>query len=252
MFRSVIGLITIIPWVACAAENPPTSGTDTDFSIGVSGNLDLTPYKSKLHQYSVLPVINYDNDRWYIQGGEGGVYLLNDDSNELKIKAFYDSQQFSPKDMHGALRQLHSRHATMMAGASYQRITPIGAIYTQLAADTLDHSNGLTGNLAWLYQYEYQGWTLVPEIGADWANAQQNRYYYGVSAHESRRSGVARYRPNQSMTPYASLIVDYAFTPHWDTYFSVRAERLAATVRNSPMVGRGYSGSLNLGINYNF
>lgn len=254
MTRKCLCMLCFFPLLTQAADmiSPKNVENDTDFSLGIAGNLDVTPYKTKQHKYSVLPVINYDDDTWYFQGSEGGVYLMNNDSNELKLKAFYDDREFDPKDSHGALRRLHSRHATMMAGASYQRITPIGAIHVQLAADTLNNSKGLTGNLAWLYQYQHQGWTLVPEIGVDWANAQQNRYYYGVTKKETRRSGIKSYRPNQSFTPYAGLTVDYAFGTHWDSYINGRGDWLASTQRNSPMVGHDYGWSLTWGVNYNF
>lgn len=245
--------LLVAPAFVQAADTPPQNTTnDTDFSIGVAGSLDVTPYKGKMHHYSVLPVINYDDDTWFISGNEAGYYLWNDDTNELKIKAIYDGHEFNPKDTHGAYRRLHSRHSTVLAGLSYQHVTSFGALRAQIAADTLDHSNGITGNLAWLYQYQNHGWTLVPEVGLDWANAQQNRYYYGVSAKEYRRSGIRRYNPNASVTPYVGMTADYAFSRHWDTYVSGRSEWLSSTLRDSPMVARGYAWSMTLGVNYNF
>ncbi|BDH44393.1 MltA-interacting protein [Salmonella enterica subsp. enterica serovar Choleraesuis] len=255
MTRTSLCLLCFLPLFAQAADSTPPANDDsgTDFSLGVAGGVNVTPYKSKLHKYSVVPVINYDDKTWFLHGNEGGLYLMNDDVNELKLKAFYDDSEYVPNDAHGAYRHLHSRHSTMMAGASYQRITPIGAIHFQLAADTLNHSKGLTGNLAWLYEYDNGGWTVVPEVGMDWANAQQNRYYYGVTDKEMRRTGIKSYRPGASVTPYMSLTADYAFsgTP-WDTYLNGRTDWLAATQRDSPMVGHDYGWSLTWGINYNF
>ncbi|MGV3344280.1 MipA/OmpV family protein [Enterobacteriaceae bacterium LUAb1] len=229
-------------------------GTDNDieFSAGIAGSVTRSAYDARQYNYNLFPVINYDNDIWYIEGAEAGYYLLNDERNELRLNAFYDDNEFIAKNGRGALRHLRSRHATIMAGFSYQRITPIGAFYVQLAADTLNHSQGLAGNLAWLYLYQQQDWVLASELGVAWANAQQNRYYYGITQKEAIQSGLSDYRPHQSMAPYTKLVIDYAFSPHWDSYIKGGVDFLSSTQRNSPMVKYNQNYTITWGINYQF
>ena len=56
--------------------------------------------------------------------------------------------------------------------------------------DTLNNSNGLVGDVTYLYKFNLDALTLVPGVGVMWNSKNQNKYYYGVSANESRRSGL--------------------------------------------------------------
>lgn len=236
--------------LSCAAASGAQAA---DISLGLNGSVSGSPYKAKHEKYTLLPSFSYDNDIVYIEGAEAGYYVLNDDVNELKLKAYYDGQSYDSNDGHGAMmRSLNDRRATMMSGASYQYTTPFGAFHTQVAADVLNHSKGVTANFAYLNMLPFGGVTVVPEIGTDWANGQQNRYYYGISGEEARRAGIASYRPGSGFTPYASLTLDYNITPHWETYAAARVDWLPSTVRSSPMVDRDQTYTFTLGVNYNF
>lgn len=224
-----------------------------DISLGINAAISSSPYKAKHMDHQVLPTFSYDNDVWYIENAEAGYYAINDDINELKLKVYYDDRSYDPGDGHGAvMRSLNDRRSTMMAGASYQYTTPVGAFHVQLAADTLNHSKGVTGNFSYLSMLRYHSLTVVPEIGADWANAQQNRYYYGISSEEARRAGTDTSRPGSGFTPYLSLTLDYQFTRNWETYASARIDRLSSSVRKSPMVEHGKNHTFNVGAKYNF
>lgn len=231
----------------------PTYSMATDFALGAGGFLSTSPYNAKKDDYSLWPVINYDDDTWYIQGDDAGRYLINDDVNELKIKAFYYDLSYKSKHGRGeAMRSLNNRESTVMSGMSYQRTTFLGAFHVQLAGDVLNNSQGVMANFSYLNSVQLGLMSLIPEIGVNWANAQQTRYYYGISAQESRRSGLNQYDPSANVTPYVALTADYKLTSHWDTYASARTDFLPATVRNSPMVGQNETYAFSVGINYAF
>jgi len=232
----------------------PFFGTAADFSLGLGGFLTTSPYHAKRDDYSVWPVVNYDNDIWYIQGDEIGGYLINSDTNELKVKAYYFDQDYKPKNGRGrAMRRLDKRQNTIMSGVSYQYTGAYGAIHTQVATDTRNRSQGVVANLAYLNLVQLnKRLSLIPELGLDWANGQQTRYYYGISPGESARSGLTTYRPSANATPYVSLMTVYNVTPQWDTYASARSNFLPATVRNSPMVNADRTYAFAVGVNYNF
>ena len=80
------------------------------------------------------------------------------------------------------MRHLDDRKSTMMAGLSYAHFTQYGYLRTTLAGDTLDNSNGIVWDMAWLYRYTNGGLTVTPGIGVQWNSENQNEYYYGVSA----------------------------------------------------------------------
>lgn len=224
-----------------------------DISIGIIGSMDTSPYHAQTHDYSVMPLFAYDNDSEYIEGAEVGYYVINDDRQELRLKAYYDDTAYHNSDGHSdAMRGLQNRKATMMAGVSYQFTTAIGAFHSQLAADTLNHSNGLTANASWLNQLNVSRLILSGELGSDWANGKQTRYYYGISDAESRRSGLSRYHPKATFIPYINLTAQYPLAEHWQSFIALRSNFLSATVRHSPMVNQQQTYSLSSGLSYDF
>ncbi|EIC81971.1 MipA/OmpV family protein, partial [Serratia sp. M24T3] len=49
------------------------------------------------------------------------------------------------------LKRLKKRHGTLMAGLAYSYNAEWGTIRTTLTGDTLDNSNGIVGDVAYLY-----------------------------------------------------------------------------------------------------
>lgn len=231
----------------------PVPSIAADIALGSVGTLDISAYKAKRENDSLLPVVSFDNDIVYIDGDEAGYYLVNDDVNELKLKTFYFDSSYRAKDGRNiGMRRLDNRYSTMMSGISYQRTTPIGAFHTQLVADTLNKSQGIIPSASYINLITFNALSIVPKLGVDWANGQQTRYYYGISQQEAQRSGMVAYRPHASFTPYASVVIDYRFVSHWEGYISARRDFLSSTVRNSPMVDRNNTYAFALGVNYNF
>lgn len=241
MLRLLIILISLPPGV-CFAE----------VSLGVEGGVTGSAYRAS-NQYWALPYLGYDNGRVYIAGTEGGLYFINNDHHELKVKAYYYPDEFVASDARTAsLRKLSDRHSTLMSGISYMYTGTWGAIATSAAVDTLNNSKGVVTNVAYFAKEVRGNVTFVQEIGVEWSNSQQNRYYYGISTAESQRSGERQYRPGSDFTPYANVALDYLFTSRWETYAELSGKYLPSTVRNSPMVNKTISLALTVGVIYNF
>ncbi len=143
------------------------------------------------------------------------------------------------------MRHLDDRKSTMMAGLSYAHFTQYGYLRTTLAGDTLDNSNGIVWDMAWLYRYTNGGLTVTPGIGVQWNSENQNEYYYGVSRKESARSGLRGYNPNDSWSPYLELSASYNFLGDWSVYGTARYTRLSDEVTDSPMVDKSWAGLIS-------
>ncbi|NUU64551.1 MipA/OmpV family protein [Enterobacteriaceae bacterium BIT-l23] len=229
------------------------SGEGADFSLGLQGGSYGTAYKTRHADYWVLPYIGYDGETWYIDGTEAGYNIVKNDSHLLRAKVYYYTTEYRSRDgRNRAMRSLSSRHSTMMAGLSYQYTTPWGAFSTTVGGDTLDNSNGMTINAAWIAMKQWGGFTLVPEVGVDWSNAQNTRYYYGISHQESARSGLKAWRPHDSYVPYLQLAMNYAWTPRWNTWGEITGRFYPSTIRNSPMVNKNGVVELTIGASYTF
>lgn len=223
-------------------------------SVGVGAGVGMSPYKQYDTPYLPFPVIHYDDGNFYIRGLGAGIYGYNDGVNKFSVDLNYSPFEFKPGDTDNSqMQRLNRRRDTMMAGASYTFDSDWGRFGAKLAGDTLDHSNGWIGDLNYHYKFDLDGgMTFTPGFGMEWASANQNRYYFGISSAESARSGLRSYQPGSTWQPYVDLMLNYAVTSSWNVYVQGRYTQLNSTITNSPMVNKSYIGHIAVGTSYTF
>ena len=245
-----IKLLALGVFIATSAS---AAHADGKLTLGAGVGVVEHPYKQYDADVYPVPVISYESDNFWFHGLGGGYYLWNDTNDKLSVTAYWSPMYFKPGDSYNSqMRKLDRRKSTMMAGLSYVHNTQYGFLRTTLAGDTLDNSNGITWDLAWLYRYTNGNLTLTPGIGVEWNSDNQNEYYYGVSRHESRRSGMRSYDPDSSWNPYLELSANYRFLGDWSVYGVARYTRLSDEITDSPMVDKSWSGLISTGITYTF
>lgn len=221
-------------------------------TFGAQGEANFTPYRQYTTQYSVLPYIGYDNSHVYIDGTEIGAYLIHNETNQLKARWWYLDNEFDPdRSSDPALRQLRSRHSTMMGGLSYQKITPVGAFNVEFSADTLSESRGLLGTVSWLGQVSTHNLDIYPQLGVDWLNKQQASYYYGITGEESARCGLPVWT-HQAVTPWLAVAFDWHPLKPLHLYLQPKLTFLTGTLRSSPMTDQNYYWILSTGVTWTF
>lgn len=222
-------------------------------AVGASVIYSQSPYRGGQDRYLPLPIINYEGDNFWFRSLQGGYYLWKDEQNQLSLTLLGSPQKYDPDDNdHGDMKDLDKRRMTLMGGVSYRHTADWGVVRTALLGDVLNNSNGMLWDLTYLYPIQLGQLTLTPGIGAMWSSANQNRYYYGVSHHESVRTGINSYDPDDSWNPYVELNASYQLTPEWNASVSGRYTRLADEVKDSPMVDQNDQVSVWTGISYSF
>ncbi|CAQ84064.1 MULTISPECIES: MipA/OmpV family protein [Photorhabdus] len=225
------------------------------WSIGASVLAEASPYKGVKNKDKVLPVpmVNYESEDFYFHTLAAGYYLWNQPKDQLSLDVYYYPQSFRPKDNKDEqMKKLDRRRDTIMGGFSYRHIEDWGTLRSSFAADTLGKSKGVTVDLAYLYSFENDDWSLQPGLGVVWSSKKQNRYEYGIKGSESRRSGLEKYTPGDSWTPYLELSASYKFNQKWSAFMMGRIERLPDEIKDSPMVNKSYSSIAWAGITYSF
>lgn len=245
-------LIKALPLAALMAMLSQTAHADT-FSVGAGALAATSPYRGYDTKFYPLPVINYDSDRFYVHTLVAGYNLWKDQQNQLSVIVGYNPFSFRPGHSDNQqLKRLKKRHGTMMAGVAYSYTADWGTIRSSLTGDTLDNSNGVVGDVAYLYGIKGDNWAVVPGVGVTWNSAKENNYYYGVSGRESRRSGLDTYHPDDSFNPYVEVTAKYSFAPRWQAFVSGRYTHLTNQTKDSPMVNKSYIGVLTTGVTYSF
>lgn len=226
---------------------------ESKLTLGAGVGIVEHPYKQYDHDVYPVPVINYEGDNFWFRGLGGGYYLWNDGTDQLSLTAYWSPLYFKPGDSDNSqLRKLDKRKSTVMAGVSWMHHTQYGSLRTMLSGDTLDNSNGIVWDTAWVYRYTNGGLTLTPGIGVQWNSENQNQYYYGVSHHESAKSGLRSYDPNSSWNPYLELSANYRFAVSWSVYGTARYTRMSDEITDSPMIDKSWTGLLSTGVTYTF
>ena len=221
----------------------------SSLSVGLNYSMGIQPYQGKRTYQSVLPTAFFDNDKVYLEGDEAGVYLLNDDKNELRLNAYYDGSSYDPS---GKFNGLDRRKWSVMAGGSYMRTTPYGGFKAQISTDTLSRSHGTVATASYLAEFKHDKWSFYPEVGLQWNDAKYNQYYYGISDVEAQRTGLNSYKSKQSFNPYASLAVNYDMTKHWSIFGTFQVDYLSKEQADSPFVTRRTDFNPSIGIKYKF
>ncbi|MFH8134699.1 MipA/OmpV family protein [Pantoea osteomyelitidis] len=233
-------------FAVCSAQADP-------LSIGASVIYAQSPYRGGQDRYLPIPVINYEGENFWFHSLQGGYYLWKDQQNQLSLTLLGSPQQYDPDDNDlGDMKGLDKRHMTLMAGATYRHVAEWGILRTALLGDVLNNSNGMLWDLTWLYRFNFGQLSVTPGIGAMWNSANQNRYYYGVSGHESARTGISRYQPDDSWSPYVELSLNYRLNEQWNASVVGRYTRFDDEIKDSPMIDKSGQTTLWTGISYSF
>lgn len=236
-----------------AVEAPAGTGTETEFGVGMAVRVKNMPYKSYSTQWEPVPMISLEHERFYIRDYTAGVKLLNLKYFEFSVFGEYDETEFDASDSsERRMRRLKDRDSSAMLGSEVRLITPLGMLHASAARDILGTSDGWKGAIGYKTVLDYGQVEFIPALGTYWASDRYNDYYYGVSKHQSRKSGVGRYEAKGGFSPYAGLTVDYSITDNWDVFCNGEMIFLSDEIQDSTMVDSARTQSVTAGFMYNF
>lgn len=232
------------------AERLPID-TDATLRLGLNVGYVADAYRTD-NAISVLPQGFYDDNRWYIEGSEAGFYPYKDNKHHARIGVTYDGSSFDPDDADTTLQGLDERKESILAHASYMYISPIGGLKAKVATDVLSRHQGTTVTLSHISRFTKDKFTIYPSFGAIWRDKNHTNYYYGVSTQESARTGISAYQADDSVSPFAAVMVNYDLNDKIDLFAHQRIEWLSSTQKDSPLVDGSLDSTTRVGINYKF
>jgi len=93
---------------------------------------------------------------------------------------------------------------------------------------------------------------LIPGVGVNYASSALNDYYFGISADEAQRSGLARYKADSGVAPYMDVTALMPLGAHWTATASLRRTLLSSAVKDSPMTRGDHMDTALLALTYGF
>ena len=245
-FRSLVLLV-------CAVMGFPAAATGGELSLGLLGVYSSSPYKGHDDTILPFPLISYEGERFFFRGVGGGVHIWKDENQELLVGLSYAGMQFDhSKTDDNRLKRLDDRYSTVTVDAYYSLRTDWGNAGVKASQDILGNSEGFVVDLWYKHPFSVGQLTVVPGIGMQWDSERQADYYYGVSASESRKSGLEEYDAKNAVSPYLSLDINYALTDNWNLTAGGKMLFLSDEIQDSPMVDDSKQFDASVGVVYSF
>ncbi len=235
------------------AQAQVAPGAKPRSSVGLAVAAQKSPYAGYDTDVLPIPVVNYEGKSFHLRGGSVGWKLFNSESTEVSLLASPYMMRFKHKDTDNVqLRQLSNRSLSAMAGVAVRHTAPWGIVQANMQAEVSGHGGGFAADAKYAYPIPTGKVTLVPGIGAGYASADLNDYYFGVSARESARSGLATYKAGSGVSPYIDLTAIMPLGAHWVATGSLRRTRLSDAITDSPMTEGKHMDSALIALSYGF
>jgi len=236
---SAVCLLTSYAW---AEETKIDRQTETSmprqknmYGIGV-GMIPKTS-GSKDFRTLVLPVINANyGDRFYINGLQAGVWLLDSDDKRLRFGLSADARFGWDADDSSRTKGMHDRDFSVDVGPVLRWQTDYGTVNAQWGFDAGNASNGQNVQLQFIRSlYRSSQFRINGLIGVQWNNKKFNDYYFGVDADEARQ-GRPAYEAGAGTQYQIGVNGIYSIKENQALFFGLIANRLGNEQANSPIV----------------
>lgn len=223
------------------------------WSLGIAAAWSPSPYKRYDNKAWPLPLVNYEGKSFYFRGASVGYRLFSTSSDEISLAVSPNGDRFRHEDTNDPqLKQLSNRNIGLMAGVVWRHNASWGFIDASANKKVTGHGGGTQFDIGYGYAITAGKLIVTPKIGITRSDSNLNNYYYGISAREAARSGLAYYKAGGGNSPYLDMSAAYRLTPRWMVIGGVRYARLPDTIRHSPMVDADDTKSFFLAINRTF
>lgn len=227
--------ILVASTVACLFATHAASAQQTT-TVGLGVSHTASAYRGYDSDTLPFPFFTWEGKKFYAHGLDFGYKLTQSDTGSLSISVSPLPFRFRSKDSSDwRMKQLDDRDFLAAAGLEWNH----GGSWGQVGAKAQAEITGVGGFIADVH-YNYplsQGKVaIIPEVGVSYQSEEITQHYYRVSGAEAARSGLARYTPGDSISPYASVTVAVPLGARWTGTATLRRALLDDSITDSPMV----------------
>ncbi len=216
--------------VGVAAQKPPQEGTDT--------------------QVVVLPFPSFEGDRLSLGFGTVTYALTTSERFRFALEGQLRFDGYDP-DESAALSGLRERDVTLDAGVSISSSDDWGIASVKFMTDALGVHKGYEVSASYAYPLEFDRWTVVPAITANWSSADLVEYYYGVRLDEAVE-GRPAYKGGSVFNTAVSLNASYTLSERWQIIGGAEYTRLGDAITDSPIIAEDHELIMYSAIAYRF
>lgn len=239
-------LLIFILFCSCSYAKP--------ISVGFGVGYTEPGYKGYDRNWFPVPMIEFENNNFYIKGLNSGVYLYSSETDKFSVGFNYLPLSFKTrKTKNHELSKLNNRKSNILAEVSYSHTESWGKLTGSVNFDFLNESNTIFTDLNYSYSKLILNNIIIsPSIGVNWFNKDHNNYYYGITASEHIQSGLPQFTANSSFIPYLGLSSLFMIEQNWNVFLGTQINKRTGQTRNSPMLSTSIIYSFYTGIFYTF
>ncbi|WP_454727497.1 MULTISPECIES: MipA/OmpV family protein [Cupriavidus] len=242
-------------WAAddtAADKTAPASNWKISAGPGVYVAPDFPGARSTL----VYPIVYQDIDyggRFFSRGFDLlGVYALNNEVWQIGADFQFDPTWRRAKDDH-RLAGLGNVNMTMRARAFAQAQVSFITFSADVAQDIAGQGQGLVANGDVLFSLPAGKWLFTLGPGVTWTNGKYMQTFFGVTADQSARSGLAAHAVGAGLREWhANGIVSYEISRNWSALGSLTFARLEGDAASSPVTERRQQWTAMAALTYKF
>ncbi|MDF2177362.1 MipA/OmpV family protein [Aliiglaciecola sp. CAU 1673] len=222
----MLGVLTLLSLTCYGAQ----------WSAGVGVVATGSLYQGESSNVFVVPLIQYQGERFKFQGVEASYRLVGDKNWSIEATLGPGFDNFDPDEADAAqMKTISKRDFSILAGLKVN--WHLGSVTAELAAgqDISGHSKGmkLDGSVKRRYQVT-PSLFVIPAIGLEYLDAESSDYYYGVDAGES--PFFSPYQAGSAYNPYLAVTLLYGLSPSWQIFSMLKVADMDSSITHSPIV----------------
>ncbi|QSL92754.1 MipA/OmpV family protein [Ectopseudomonas toyotomiensis] len=229
-------------------------------SIGIGLSASQGVYAGEDRSVSLLPLVHYESERFFVRGLTGGVHLYESDGFGLDAIVAgrfdgIDADDFGREELleNGIDRDLlEDRDDGLDLGLRGTWRGAAGELQATARGDVSGASDGYELSLEYGYPFSVAGAEVTPSLKMSYLSNKLADYYYGTLSKEEARS-VARYRPGGAFIPGVALGISKPLGERWLLNAEASYQRLPSDISDSPLT-EGDSGvfGIKVGLSWSF
>ncbi len=219
--------------------------------LGFLYRFEKSPYQDAGLRTDLLPLYLYEGERFFLNADRAGYKLVDDGGRRLDLFLSRRLEGFPLDDVPDVAAGMRPRNAGADAGLRYRHRFPWGTLRATALRDVSNTSGGAELRLGYSYTWSSGRWSLRPDLGVSFRDADLNDYYYGVAPQEAI-AGRPAYAPGSGTDYTAALYGTWRFLRNWRLIGGIAITVRDSVVRKSPIVRDGVQTAIFAGAIYDF
>lgn len=201
--------------------------------VGVAVYRSTNPAKGVGKTQLAIPYAYFDYERFFARFDTFGFKTAPLGYGHLEVVGRINLDGF--KTDNPALRGINERQNSRPLGIGTFQKTPIGGFFLNAFYDS-NRSHGQLYELIYAGRVGVGSTVVYPMVGVEHFSAEYTRYFYGVSAVESKSSQYPVYTPKANTTSMLGMVWEIPVAHDWNASVYMLRRWLGSAITQSPLV----------------